>query len=46
MGGLVFEKRLYMIIQGGKEQKQVVIKRKTKHTAVHYIAIEIGCKQY
>ena len=34
-----------MIIQGGSEQKLVVIKYKTKiYTAVHYFALKIGCK--
>ena len=43
--GLVFEKWLYMIIQGRKEQKLVVIKHKDKvYTAVRYFAIKIGRK--
>ena len=34
-----------MIIQGRKEQKQVVIEHKTKLcTAVSYFAMKIGCK--
>ena len=34
-----------MIIQGQKEQKQVVIKYKTKiYTAVRYFAMKVGCK--
>ena len=34
-----------MIVQGRKEQKQVVIKHKTKiYTAVRYFAIKIGRK--
>ena len=34
-----------MILQGRKEQKQVVIKHKTKiYTAVRCIAMKIGCK--
>ena len=35
-----------MIIQGRKEQNQVVIKHKTKiYTAVRYFAMEIGLKK-
>ena len=36
-----------MIIQGWKEQRQVVIKRKTKmHTKACYFAMKIGRKLY
>ena len=46
-GGSEFEQRLYMIIQGRKEQKEVVIKHKTKiYTKARYFAIKIGCKWY
>ena len=39
------EKRLEMIIQGQKEQKQVAIKHKTKiYTAVCYFAMKIERK--
>ena len=44
-GGLDFEKRLQMIIQGRKEQKQVVIDHKTKiFTAVLCFAMKFGRK--
>ena len=34
-----------MIIKGRKEQKQVVMKHKTKiYTAIHYFAMKIGLK--
>ena len=42
-GRLDFEKRLYMIVQGQKGQKQVVIEHKTKiYTAVRYFAMKSG----
>ena len=44
-GGLEFENRLYLIIQGRKEQKQFVIEHKAKiYTAVHYFAMNIRLK--
>jgi len=44
INGLEFDKRLEMIIQGWKEQKQVVIKHRLNYTGVCYFAINIGCK--
>ena len=39
------EKRLLMIIQGRKEQKQVVVEHKTKiYTEACYFALKIGRK--
>jgi len=36
-----------MIIQGRKEQKQVVMKHKANiYTGIRYFAMKIGCKLY